>query len=376
MKVWRLLVALLLSISLFSASPAFAAVKPLEHYNIGDVDESYRFYDAIERFVYSDVIDGFLESEVYEDEETGEVHEYTYLTVRPDEKVTRAQFTKILVSALSLQTDSSAKAFPDVKSSKWHYNYIRTASSLGIIAGYQDGNFYPDRNITREQMAAMIYRAFSSSVEFKATAKTFKDVPSTSFAKEAIDKLAANSILQGFGDTFKPQDLATRGQAIAIIDRAMSQEKPAAVDTAAIESVVTRNVTTEIDFTNAQDMAALEALYQETATGQYLAYSLETLALDDLGMGELDGTFALKQEGEHTLSIASQSKRFAQVRMNNLFYRISFTSPDLDFSMKVNMSGTAHLKKDAAGQWKIYSVVLDQDFEYMDELEAEIASVK
>ncbi|OCA91810.1 S-layer homology domain-containing protein [Pseudobacillus wudalianchiensis] len=358
MKGFRVLLALCLSVSLFAATPALAAVKPIERYDIGDVSPDPRFYESIERFIYTDIIDGYVETETYE--EDGEVYEDSYVSVRPDEKVTRAQFTKILVNALSLKEGAKVKEFSDVKSAKWYYNYVRIASSQGIITGRSDGKFYPDENITRDQMAVMIYRAFKGSVAFPTSIKTFKDVPAKSFAYEAVVKLAANGIIQGYGDTFKPQNPATRGQAIAILDRAMNQEAGAPEDKQAVTQVVDRNIQEEIRLMKEENMPALEALYRETTTGYYLSYSLGSMTLGG-DMEELDGTLSMEPIGVHSLKAVAVHKRLAEVRIDNLKYKVSFTSPDLSFSVNVDASGAAYLKKGSDGKWKIYNIVLDEE---------------
>ncbi|OZI10922.1 hypothetical protein CEW92_14155 [Bacillaceae bacterium SAS-127] len=369
MKALRIFMSLLLLGGLLSATPASAAVKSIDHYDIGDIGPDYRFYEAIERFVYADIIDGYLQSDLYE--EDGEVYEYSYVDVRPNEKITRAQFTKILVNALSLKAGANTKEFSDVKASKWYYDYVRIASSQGIISGYSDGNFQPGANITRDQMAAMIYRAFSPTIKFPTSANTFKDVPSTSFAYEAIGKLAANGIVQGYGDTFKPHSQATRGQAIAIIDRAMDQEVGQVEDKAAITAIVDRNIKEGYELTQAQNLPALEALYHETATGYYLSYSLESMGL----LGAVEGaeeTISIEPIGAHSLDIVTVKKRVAEVRIDNLKYKVSFTSPDMSFTVNVNASGNAHLKKGADGKWKIYNIILDEELgeEWMTEAAA------
>ncbi|RJS59417.1 S-layer homology domain-containing protein [Bacillus sp. PK3_68] len=370
MKSFKILPILGLSFGLVFSSTASAAIKPVERYDISDVGPNHRFYDSIERFVYSDIVDGYVESETIE--EDGEIYEYSYISIRPEEKINRAQFTKILVSALSLKTGTNVKEFPDVKASKWYYEPVRIASSHGIVAGGSNGKFNPDAHITRDQMAAMIYRAFSSTVAFKAPTKTFKDVPPTNFAYEAIVKSAANGIIQGYGDTFKPHDLATRGQAIAMIDRALHQEAGSEADQTAIKTAVNRNVQEEMRLMKEQNTAGLKALYQDTATGYYLSESLDTVELPG-DIEDLGGTFTIEQIGTHEINPVTVNKRFAKVRMDNLKYKVSFSSPDLSFSMNVDASGTAYLKKGMDGKWKIYNLVLDNE-DIQDDWEAEISA--
>ncbi len=351
--------SLFLLFGLLSATPASAAVKSVDYYDIGDMDPEHRFYEAVERFVYMDIIDGYFQSDSYE--EDGETYEYSYVAVRPEEKITRAQFTKILVNALSLKVGAKTKEFSDVKASSWYYNYVRVASSQGIITGRADGKFYPNEIITRDQMATMIYRAFRNTVTFPATAKRFKDVPSTSFAYEAVGKLAANGIVQGYGDTFKPHSPATRGQAIAIMDRALYKENGEAADTASITEVVDRNVKEEYRLTKEQNLSALKTLYYATTTGYHLSYSLDNMMMLE-GIGGLDGTVSMEPIGVHSLNVVTAKKRLAEVRIDNLKYKVSFTSPDFSFSINVNASGTACLKKGGDGKWKIYNIVLDEEF--------------
>lgn len=372
MKVFRILLAVLLLGSLLPVSPASADVKSTDDYYIWDIGPDYRFYEEIERFVYSGMIDGYVVSEV--EEEDGEVYEYSYVEVRPNEQVTRAQFTKILVNALSLKEGANTKAFPDVNPAKWHNEFIRIASSQGIISGREDGKFYPDQYITRDEMAMMIYRAFKDTVTFQPSTRTFKDVPASSKAYEAVNKLTANGIIQGYEDqTFKPGNRATRGQAIAIMDRALHQQTGSVTDMHAVTDVVNRNIQEEQRLMKEQDTAALETLYHDTATGYYLSLALESLELTG-DMDELDGTLSITPISTHSLDLIKVRKNLAEVRIDDLVYEVSFTSPELAFTIKVNASGTAYLKKEADGKWKIYNMVLDEELEDEEEWEAEISA--
>ncbi|WP_046173550.1 S-layer homology domain-containing protein [Domibacillus indicus] len=369
MKAIRIVLAFVLSLGLFSVSTASAAVKPIDRYDFWDVDPSHQFYDAIERFIYSDLIDGYVEKEV--EVEDGETYEYSFVTVRPNENITRAQFTKILVNALSLKAGNKSVEFSDVKSSRWYYDYVRIASSNGIVTG-SNGKFNPDANITRDQMAAMIYRAFKGTVVFKTPVKTFKDVPATSFAYEAVTKSAANGIIRGYGDLFKPHEKATRGQAIVMIDRALQQEAGTADDRTAVKEVVERNTAEESRLMAAGDLSGLDALYKETATGYYLSLATDESLMfteDDFEEGV---TYSIEQIGTHTVSPGTVHKRFAQARIDNLKYKVSFTAPDMSFTINIDASGTAHLKKGSDGKWKIYNIVLDEEFE--ETLEDEFAA--
>lgn len=360
LKLVRILFILILSFGIFSVSPAFAADKSIDQYFMEDVYEDHEAYNQLERFLYTDIIEGYEETEVYE--EDGEIYEYTSILVKPGNTITRAQFTKILVNAMNLKPGDITKSFPDVKSSDWYYDYVQTATSNGIIIGKPDGKFKPNEKITRAQMASMIYRAFEPTVDFSAPMKTFKDVTTKNSAHEAIAKAAGVGIIKGYGTEFKPNDFAKRSQAVLMIDRALHLELGTAEDESVVTQVVNRNITEEFLLTDQQDINGLKTLYRETTMGYYLALSLDTLTLQE-DSEEFEGTITAKQVGEHTSTVTTLNKRFAEVKIDNLKVQVVMTAPDMNFDMTVDMSGTAYLKKTADGTWKIYNIVYDEDYE-------------
>ena len=95
----------------------------------------------------------------------------------------------------------------------WYTEAIRWATSQGIIGGYGNGNFGPNDNITREQLAVMLWRYAGSPA---ATDKElhFTDADKASgYALEALRWAVENGIINGYGDgRLGPQGLATRGQ--------------------------------------------------------------------------------------------------------------------------------------------------------------------
>lgn len=365
LKAVRILLVLLITFGLFSVNPTLAAEKTIDQYYMEDVYYDHGAYEELERFLNADIIDGYLETEVYE--EDGEEYEYTSVLMKPSNNITRAQFTKILVNAMNLPSGEIKKTFPDVKSSAWYYDYVQIASSRGIVIGKEDGTFKPNDKITRAQMATMIYRAFNETVDFSATGKAFKDVQQENSAYEAIVKIASVGIVKGYGDVFKPNNFATRSQAVLMVDRALHQEPGAAEDEISVLQTVNRNVTEELLYTSQQNFEALEALYRETTMGYYLAYSLDNIAMQT-DPELFGGSVTMEQIGEYSSSIVSLNKRFAEVKIDNLKVHVSMSEPEMDMSleMTVDLSGTAYLKKTADGTWKIYNIVLDEeDYENM-----------
>lgn len=362
-KIIRILLVFFVTVGVFSVTPAFASEKTIDEYYMDDVDNEHGAYEELERFLYSDILDGYKEVGVYE--EDGEKYEYTSILIKPENNITRAQFTKILVNAMNLTNGDIKKTFPDVKTSDWYYDYVQIASSRGIITGKENGTFKPFDKITRAQMAAMIYRAFKPTVDFSATGKVFKDVDKGNFAYEAVVKSAAMGIIKGYGDEFRPNNNATRSQAVLMIDRALHLEPGKAEDEAAVIQTVNRYITEESLYTEQGDLKALEALYRETTMGYQLAYSLDSISMGD-DTEDLDGSIKMEQVGKHSISVLSLKNRFAEIKVDNLKYNVSINEPDLSFNMTIDLSGTVFLKKTEDGTWKIYNLVYDdEDYENM-----------
>lgn len=89
--------------------------------------------------------------------------------------------------------------FPDVQPNYWAYGYIKYLYCHGYVSGYSDGYFRPDNNITRAEFSAIVARAFG----FPLTTPTgggqsYTDVPPTYFAYRYIETLSARGIVSGY----------------------------------------------------------------------------------------------------------------------------------------------------------------------------------
>jgi spore germination protein YaaH len=134
---------------------------------------------------------------------------------KPEQTVTRAQFTSMVVRALQLPIRSTSD-FPDT-AGHWAAGFLTTARLYGIIDGFPDGLVHPDEQVTRAQMAAMFVRALHLT-------QTGNDFPDTAnhWARSSIQKIAAYSFMTGLpGGTFGPDQAATRAQAAAVIVRVL-----------------------------------------------------------------------------------------------------------------------------------------------------------
>lgn len=137
----------------------------------------------------------------------------------PKANITRAEFTKIMVSVLGLdiKTDNVIN-YTDVKEKNWFYPYVNAAYKAGIIKG--SGNkFQPNENITREQMAAIIIKALGFKPAKPIT--TIKDINEVSdWAKTDVETIFALGLMVGDDNQFNPRDFATREMAVVVAMRA------------------------------------------------------------------------------------------------------------------------------------------------------------
>lgn len=141
-------------------------------------------------------------------------------TFQPEKQVSRAEFITMLVKALELK-GTSEKSFSDLNG-HWAKGVIQTAVANGIVNGFEDGTIRPDALITREQMAVMIAKA--KQLKAEASDKTFADQTEISgWAKESVLSAVKNGIIGGYADnTFKPQALASKAEAVTMIARCLN----------------------------------------------------------------------------------------------------------------------------------------------------------
>ena len=148
------------------------------------------------------------------------VHGFPDGTFRPEDAVTRAQFTAMLASALGWTApEKAALPFHDTIPD-WAAPGVRAAVSRGVVAGYPDGRFLPDKSITRAEMAAMIDRALKLPEGENASYKDDSVIPR--WAAPAVRRTAAAGLMRGSGGCFRPLAAATRGETAALIAKTIS----------------------------------------------------------------------------------------------------------------------------------------------------------
>ncbi len=144
---------------------------------------------------------------------------YSDGTFRPSAPVTRAAFAAFLyrMAGSPAYTPPAVSPFKDVPATHQFYREISWAASVGITKGWSDRTFRPEAPITRDAIAAFLYRA-AGSPSFKAT-KSFKDTANSEH-RVAISWMASSAIAKGWSDgTFRPGALTERGAVAAFLHR-------------------------------------------------------------------------------------------------------------------------------------------------------------
>ena len=144
----------------------------------------------------------------------------------PDGTTTRGQITAILYRASGSPEVSGGAAFTDVADSAYYADAVRWASTYGIVTGYGDGTFRPDVPITRQQLAAILWR-YAGSPAPEGGADSADEASIASYADTAVDWARDTGIISGRdGNRFDPNGRATRAQAAVILYRYDTWEPP------------------------------------------------------------------------------------------------------------------------------------------------------
>lgn len=146
----------------------------------------------------------------------------------------KAPLSRAMVAAMLYRMAGSPAAyyggrqFTDGADGKWYSSVIRWASQMGIVTGFQDGSFRPNENVTRVQLAAMLFRFAqyqSRDIQGRGDLNSYQDSSSVqAWAKEAIQWAVAKGLISGKpGARLDPSGSATRAEAAAVLVRFLRQ---------------------------------------------------------------------------------------------------------------------------------------------------------
>jgi len=200
-KISTLLV-LLISISVTSIPSAFAA-------NVSN------------KLPFDDITNSYAQKEIVRLAGLNILNGTGARTFSPKKPVTRAEFITMIDRLLKLEpVDNTISSFTDVGKNDWYYGWIQAGLNLGIVDGVRPGVFEPQKQISRQEVAALIVRA--TKMKSGSTSSSLSFVDSNKIASWAIPyvyTIHKNSIMSGEGNKFRPNDAMTRQETAVVLSR-------------------------------------------------------------------------------------------------------------------------------------------------------------
>ena len=196
--------------------PVCAAPDPCSTFR--DVDRSAWYHEGLDYVVESGVMSG-----------TGKT------TFEPSGVVSRAMTLQTFYAIAGKPGFAGTTAFSDVKSAAWYYSAVNWGARNELAAGYMDGTFRPNSNVTREQLA-VFFKAFAKyqkrDVSGKKDIRKYTDYSSiSSYARDAMSWAVDAGLITGRTmTTLAPKGTATRAELAQILYRYLQQGSGAAQD--------------------------------------------------------------------------------------------------------------------------------------------------
>ncbi|MBO9604837.1 MAG: S8 family serine peptidase [Paenibacillaceae bacterium] len=193
----------------------------------GDPYSMYRLNVNASRLVagFRDIAGHWAEQPIAALVAKGIVDGFGNFRFEPDWPVTRAEAAAMLVRGFEYGNGTS-QPFRDVPASHWAAAAIAKTASAGVMTGYSDGTFGPDRGLTRIEMASIFARVLQLDGNHAAEAKPtpFVDVPFDYWGAGLLNELYDNRMIEGYEDgTFRPDSLVTRAAFSAMLSRALNR---------------------------------------------------------------------------------------------------------------------------------------------------------
>lgn len=170
-------------------------------YAFSDLDTTAWYHDAVEYVLEAGLMNGNGDG-----------------TFTPTENLSRAMLVQVLYNKAGKPAVKAKKLYTDVGPGDWYYDAVTWATENGVVEGNGDGTFEPEVDITREQLATMLWR-YSGSVKADHAGTEFTDLSQADdWALDALYWAFDQRIMQGDGDgTIRPLDTAIRAEAATML---------------------------------------------------------------------------------------------------------------------------------------------------------------
>ena len=137
----------------------------------------------------------------------------------PDKPITREEFVTMMVAALGFFDKDATCYFKDVPKDSWFYPYVASAYRAGLVNGMDEYSFGAGRNLSRQDMMVLIYRAYKDRISGTVELAEPADIASVqSYATEAVIQLFSAKIVNGIGNSIiDPDGISTKAQCAVIL---------------------------------------------------------------------------------------------------------------------------------------------------------------
>lgn len=183
-----------------------------------ETDDVWDYYELwLNGKYFSDISDYFAKDDIIKLSKDGIIKGTSNSEFSPERDLTRAEAAVIVSRLLGLNNKNAEANFTDI-SGHWAENEISAIAEQGIIVGYPDKSFQPEKKITRAELSVIISRIIEHT--YTDGTKKFSDVKSDHWAWNEISSLSKLGIINGYTDgTFRPENMITRGETAAMMNR-------------------------------------------------------------------------------------------------------------------------------------------------------------
>lgn len=262
---------------------------------------------------------------------------YSNGTFKPENKVNRAEFLKIILEGSNIKLDAINKInFKDVDKNAWYAPYVKKAEQEGFIEGYPDGTFKPENFINKAETLKIVGKVQDWEVLSKPLKAPFKDVPMLAWYAPYVEYAKNHDFLEEKGDFLQPEAFVSRAKISEIIYRTI-------IFTQNVEENNTENPKTDL---STNDLEPKE----KTQTLNFIPVTAKTIGADFFDKIILSESFPNTFYEDEvyilkgTVTEGSYSTVFAFINKNSDNANYSADVQNNSFEIKIHFEETGNFK--------------------------------
>jgi len=177
-----------------------------------------------------DIIGHKYETAIRWMDSNGIINGYPDGSFKPDGTINRAELVKIMILTTgkmipdfnfeSIKSQYNNSCFPDISKDQWYTPYVCYAKAYNIISGYEDGNFRPDRKVSRVESLKIVLNAFNIETPNEASKNYFDDTGINEWYAPYIETAYSLGLIEEISGNYYPTRQLLRGEASNIINLA------------------------------------------------------------------------------------------------------------------------------------------------------------